>query len=258
MLSDFITPLFEPLGLVWVALLLFVIIALRQKCRLAAAALFCLAAVLTLVGSTPLPFSLMGSLERPYTGKTIAAARPGDAVIMLGGAHYSSPYDTFHLGLSGDATRFLTAVEAVRQHKGGALVVGGYKFTDPKSGLEKPESPLLKSFIESWNVCPVPIIPLENCLTTREESVGVQKLARERHWKRVVVVTSAYHMARAAALFRQTGLDFDVIACDFKSAGRESPPFSIFPSPGGFQVLHVYLHEVIGSWFYHARGWIAD
>ncbi len=254
--SDLITPLFEPLGLIWVVLLAFVVVCLRQKCRAAALALFLVCSLLSVVGSTEIPFMLVATLEQPYIGKTVASARPGDAVVMLGGGFHFSQNDAFHLGLSGDATRVLAAIEAARERKGEVLVVSGGDYQDPRTGRKIPDSPIARAFINSWNLCPVPVLTLEHCSNTHEESMGVQKLALERHWKRVVLVTSAYHLARAEAVFRQPGLQIEIVACDFKSIGVEKPPFSLFPSAPGFHLMHVYLHEQIGWWVYRLHGWI--
>lgn len=46
------------------------------------------------------------------------------------------------------------------------------------------------------------VLTLANVTTTRDEAARVRELARERGWKRVLLVTSLSHSARAARLFR--------------------------------------------------------
>ena len=46
----------------------------------------------------------------------------------------------------------------------------------------------------------------EESASTLEQAVAVARLARERGWPRVVVVTDRYHLSRALFLFRRMGL----------------------------------------------------
>ena len=47
-------------------------------------------------------------------------------------------------------------------------------------------------------MCPVPSL-----LTTRGEAIMVRRLADERSWKRIIVVSWQYHLPRARLVFRQ-------------------------------------------------------
>jgi len=53
-------------------------------------------------------------------------------------------------------------------------------------------------------------------------------------------------------------MDVVPVACDFVGlADLESQPlFNPIPRPGGFEKMHLYLHEVIGWWVYWWRGWV--
>jgi uncharacterized SAM-binding protein YcdF (DUF218 family) len=255
-LINFFGPLFHPLGLVWSALLVLGAANLARKNRSGGLALLGVWALMTAVGSTPLPEFLVASLERPFLGKTVSAAKPGDAVLMLGGAVHFSPNDAFRLGFSEAAPRVVTAVEAVRQHKGSALVLGGGGYR--QDGRDEPESALLRNFLQSWKVCDAPIYALGVCQNTHDEALAFQKLARAHGWRRIVLVTSAAHLRRASGLFRQIGLPIEVVACDFRAVGVQRPFRSIFPGTEGFELLDIYLHETIGWHGYRWRGWVRD
>lgn len=76
---------------------------------------------------------------------------------------------------------------------------------------------------------------------------------------RILLVTSAYHLRRAEAVFRKAGMDVIPVACDFVAglAELESKPlFNPIPRPGGFDKMQLYMHEVIGWWVYRWRGWV--
>ncbi len=251
LLSNFLQPL-AALWLVLVAAALWELWRRRWRTALGAALV---AAVLSGVGATHWPARLLASLERPYGGVQLAALPAGDAVVMLGGQLTPSANDVFGFELDGAADRVITAVEAVRQHKGRALVLGGgWNPHVPNPG----EGELLRRFVAAWQVVPVPVHVLGPCRDTRDEAERTRQLAETHGWRRVVLVTSAAHMRRAAAVFRRLGLEVVCLACDFEGlaaleAGR---PNYLVPGLRGFALLQRYLYEQAGWWVYRWRGWL--
>ena len=59
--------------------------------------------------------------------------------------------------------------------------------------------------------------------TTHDEAVAVARLARERGWKRAILVSDPSHLRRAAALFRKAGL---AVLCT-----PSQPPEYAYPEP---------------------------
>jgi uncharacterized SAM-binding protein YcdF (DUF218 family) len=88
----------------------------------------------------------------------------------------------------------------------------------------------------------------ENLLFTRQ-SLG----STEEH--RILLVTSAMHMARAFAVARHAGFAVVAYPCDFRA---ESPTGwrDWFPSGDGWGALREALHELMGITVYRARGWL--
>jgi uncharacterized SAM-binding protein YcdF (DUF218 family) len=256
-LANFIFPLFQPLGLLWVVLLTLTVICFLKRGRVFGSILLLVCLALFAAGSTRLPYILLNTLERPYIGKTVASAHTADAVLVLGGSQHFSANEPFHLGLGDSGSRIVTAVELMRRHKAGSLVLGGGSYT--VDGRKKPESELLRDWLESWKVCgDAPIMPLEVCQNTHDEVLQIEKLAREHHWRRILLVTSAFHLRRAEGLFRQIGLSVEVVACDFRADGVQRPFRSIFPAAQSIQAFELYLHEFVGWYIYRWRGWVKE
>ena len=86
-------------------------------------------------------------------------------------------------------------------------------------------------------------------------------LVEANEWKSVMLVTSAWHMRRAEAVFQSTGVRVIPVACDF-TGFYPSPNSSffghclLFPQAGRLDVLRMYLQERIGWLYYRSRGWI--
>jgi uncharacterized SAM-binding protein YcdF (DUF218 family) len=88
--------------------------------------------------------------------------------------------------------------------------------------------------------------------TTHDEAVVVSRLARERGWGRVILVTNGWHMARAAATFEKAGVHVLRAPCP------DSRTDMIHPTGVSerLRALSCWLHEWVGIRVYRWRGWI--
>ena len=94
------------------------------------------------------------------------------------------------------------------------------------------------------------------CINTHDEAVAFRKLARSQGWSKVLLVTSALHLRRAVALFKQQGIEVTPVAADFQALGVPPDPFSPFPREHRLFLMTLYLHEKIGWWVYRLRRWV--
>ncbi|MHB8522876.1 MAG: YdcF family protein [Limisphaerales bacterium] len=254
----FLAPVAQPIGLLWLLMLVATLGFVRKRRWSGALVLLLFAGVIYVIGGTPLPAQLMASLERPYARETWSDVPVCDAVVMLGGAHQPSHYDVFGIDLTAASDRIITAVELMRQHKGGALVLGGGAYLD--QGQKRGDGVLLEKWFTAWRLPVAPLFNLGANADTREEAVHFQALAKEHGWKRVILVTSGFHMKRAEATFRKIGVAVVPVACDFRAVGvtEKYRQFHLFPGREGFEQLELYLHEKLGWWVYSWRGWLEE
>ena len=104
-------------------------------------------------------------------------------------------------------------------------------------------------------------IPAEKILVTREvgntadEAQAVAVLMRERGWQKIILVTSAWHMRRAARQFRKAGVDFVPFPVDYQIDPR-SPltPLDLLPRADGLRLTETALREWYGIVFYAIFG----
>jgi uncharacterized SAM-binding protein YcdF (DUF218 family) len=252
-LFRFVGSLLSPIAFVWLGLLGLGGWMLWKKRRRSAFVFFGLALGMSLVGSR-ISLKLVGTLERPYIRASTAEIPEGDAVVMLGGAVEYSKNELTHLNFNSTTDRVVTAVEMMRLGKAKVLVLGGGG--DPDGG-ELSEAQALNNLLESWRVFTAPTHNLGVCKNTHDEALKVQALAREKGWKRILLVTAASHMRRAEAVFRAAGFDVVPVACDFQNLGTVyKPDYNPAPWVDGFRLMDIYLHEMIGWWVYRWRGWV--
>ncbi|MGH9794711.1 MAG: YdcF family protein [Candidatus Acidiferrales bacterium] len=119
---------------------------------------------------------------------------PADAIVVLGDDNYA-----------GD--RAARGAELF-QARWAPVVVASGRYLRPYASV----ADLIARDLTDGGVPPDAIIPLRHrAASTREEALAVSELARERRWRRLIVVTSNYHTRRARYIFRDVlGADFDI------------------------------------------------
>lgn len=87
---------------------------------------------------------------------------------------------------------------------------------------------------------------------THDEAVAVSRLARQKGWKRILLVTSPVHSRRAALVFAKTGLQVISTPCRETSYNWEN----LATPDERIKAFEAAIHEIIGLRAYRARGWI--
>ena len=81
------------------------------------------------------------------------------------------------------------------------------------------------------------------------------QLLAARGINRIIVVTSAMHMPRAAAAYREAGFDVVAAPADFQSEWEApSAIFRWMPQADAFFNSSKAIHEWLGLWVYQLRG----
>ena len=93
---------------------------------------------------------------------------------------------------------------------------------------------------------------------TRDEAINAFELANKRGWKKIALITSAWHMRRSKALFEQVGFEVVPVGSDLQGTTALENNWSFYPVPhtAGFNHLSWYMHEQIGWLYYKLRGWL--
>jgi uncharacterized SAM-binding protein YcdF (DUF218 family) len=152
--------------------------------------------------------------------------------------------------------RLLTGVELCRLKRAPVLLLGG----DPPD--QPPDHPApsasISAMLANWGVKPSEVLSLGPVRSTRDEAVQTAGIVAARGWKRVLLVTSAFHMERALGAFKAAGVSCHPVACDFQTA-RKAPDYSlrrlrIIPEHGDVASLTLLWHEILGSLAYRLSG----
>jgi uncharacterized SAM-binding protein YcdF (DUF218 family) len=249
-LSKILDLLFAPLTWAIALLVVGVWAAYRRRARLALAAPIGALAILCVFSTEPVANAILGSLEASAT-KTMRDDVTYDAVIVLGGLVDEDANEAW-----GDRN-YAHAVE--RLHAGFELLrAGRAKYAILSGGVGRAgqrltEADVLAEQLAEWGIDSDRLVREGTSRNTHENAVECGKIARERSWTRLVVVTSAMHMVRAAGCFRAEGLAFDTLPVDHRSGGARG--MSLLPRAGALDASTYSLREHAGRIIYRARGY---
>lgn len=241
-----ILPIFVlPLGFTIVLMLAGLVLQRRALVWLSLAVLW--------ISSTPLVSATLMRAAEGWAERAVAAdVANADAIVVLGGRRVIAP----GVGATSewrDPDRFFGGVELFQLGKAPLLVFTGAPHSwEPGSRLE---GDILKRYAIAMGIPGEGIITTGRVLNTSEEAAAVSALLHARQAKppHVLLVTSAFHMPRAQALFERAGLVVTPFPVDFQvsSEGRLGI-LTFFPSPGALEQTQSAITEACGRLFYWA------
>lgn len=108
---------------------------------------------------------------------------------------------------------------------------------------------MLKEYAISNGITPEKIIVTKDVENTADEAVAVKELISPS--KRIILVTSAFHMYRAKRLFENLGFEVIPYKVDYKTAGKSVITVMDFlPSAGNLEKTETGIKEIIRRLFY--------
>ena len=183
-----------------------------------------------------------------------------EAVSVLGGV---ADIDWYLNHDSGQARKMLKYIEGY-QHFGGTvdrILMGAAVIKSGRAdkilvsdvvwhGVSETE--LVLNFLKQQGIDQGRIVVHGRVINTFEEAVSVKNYCEQHGVKRILLITSADHMRRAAALFKKQGLNPDLL-----SVSRSAPDLELndfIPSAEGLDDTNGMLYELVGYLSYRVRG----
>lgn len=242
LLNKLLPLFFLPFGIVC-GLVLFALWRKKPWIGLLAFALFYLC-------SLPLMSSrLIGWLETRYPEITVERVESVDAVVVLGGILGPRSAGLAQPNWTETVERFDAGVALVQSGKAGRLVFTGARM--PWEDRETTEGAELQRLAIARGVPPEKILVTRLIDNTATEAAAIRELMKEHGWRRVILVTTGWHMPRSALLFRKAGVDFIPFPVDFRSdRTRTLAGIDFIPRAEAWQMTETALREGYGYLFY--------
>jgi uncharacterized SAM-binding protein YcdF (DUF218 family)/glycosyltransferase involved in cell wall biosynthesis len=187
-----------------------------------------------LLFETGLPWWMAGPLKR------VDSPRKADAIVVFAGGVGES-------GVAGGGyqERVKQAVDLYRQGYAARVIISsGFVFAFS-------EAQVMRDLAVAQGV-PADAILLETAAANTYENVRFTRtLLAERGWRRILLVSSPYHMRRATMTWKRVAPDIDVIASPV-----EESQFYAHERGASLEQLRGLLHEVAAIVVYWWKGWI--
>jgi uncharacterized SAM-binding protein YcdF (DUF218 family) len=179
--------------------------------------------------------------------KPISAIDSADAIVVLSGMlGINEVGDSTYIEW-GDPDRFFGGIALFKAGKAQKLVFTGGKM--PWDNAKKTEGEVLKEYAIANGILSDKIFVTKDVENTADEAVAVKELISPS--RRIILVTSAYHMYRAKKLFEIQG--FEVISCklDYKSERNAKMTIIDFLASADYlKTTETGIREIIGILFY--------
>jgi uncharacterized SAM-binding protein YcdF (DUF218 family) len=253
-LSKLLPPLIFPPGLQ--ILMLLVALTLWRRRRGLSAALVTVAMVSLYGFSTDLVADALDrSLESRYPSVDVNTLPKADAIVVLGGylhpAGGSRRYSEFNEG----ADRLWMAAMLYRAEKAPVVLLSGGNI-DFLGSVGTPEAIAAKQYLQQWGVPAEAILVEPNSKNTHENAAFSKPILEAKGARQILLVTSAFHMARSLAIFRHEGMQVTPAATDYQGGwGEGELIFKFLPDSDALARSKVALREWIGLTVYKLRGW---
>ncbi len=244
-LFKWLTWLCMPYTLIMLGLVATGVWLIRRRVFRPAICVFSLA-VLMFAGGLPLVSATLGhALERQCPPTPLDDIPPADAIVVLGGGVAEMNEERPYPELYPAADRAIMAVRLFRAGKAPIVIPTGV-------GAERAEKPLM----EDLGVPASSIVCESEARDTAENASKTFALLRERGCKKVLLVTSAWHMPRAKMLFKADDITFIPVGCDYENtpyAPFSAPLWMQLPGPEAAGKSVYYIKELLGILFYSIR-----
>lgn len=194
-----------------------------------------------------------GTLLRLVETKSVRLAPvdvpKADAIVVLSGMLTWVPAKNGFVQEWGDPDRFWGGIELIKANNAPLLIFTGGKL--PWESGRANEGDYLKKYAQQLNVPDHQIIVTTDVQNTEEEATQVSEILKNR--RHIILVTSAFHMARAKSAFESKGLIVTSYPVDFKVSESTLTPMSFLPHPLGIGQTDLAIRELAGKAYYKLK-----
>lgn len=199
--------------------------------------------------STPvLSDFILKQIEGSYGYQDKGVLEKADAIVVLSGMlRINELDDRYEVEWGGSSDRFFRAIELYEAGKANCLVFTGGK--TPYNPTELSEGEVLKKEALKRGVPAHDILLSQVVLNTSDEAYAISALLGQK--KKIILITSAFHMKRAQHLFEKQGFDVLPYKVDFKTPPMPSYYLIDFlPTTRALCHTELAFREFLGRLYY--------
>jgi len=201
--------------------------------------------------------SLFRLLELPWKRLDYSAINSADAIVVLSGGGRHLPPGKTNVIEWVDPDRFIAGIELYRANKSEKLIFTGG--VNPFMANLSPEGNIYIGDAISMGIPKEDLYTTQPVFNTSEEAEAIKTFLYKdikSSQKKIILVTSAFHMKRAKKVFERKGIKVLPFPVDFKSKKNTLSllrnPLKWIPSASGLSKSSFAIREIIGRIIYSA------
>jgi len=195
-------------------------------------------------------------LEYPWKRLDYSLVAPSDGIVVLSGGRHLAPGNKKIIEWY-DPDRFFAGIDLYKAHKSNRLIFTGA--INPFNSDLPPEGDLYIKEAISMGLPKEDLYTTYAVKNTYEEAKAIKKLLNDELpliQKRIILVTSAFHMKRAKKVFESEGISVQPYPVDFQSnksfLALLRNPLRWMPSSFSLHKSSRAIREIIGRFIYGA------
>lgn len=187
---------------------------------------------------------LIRSLEDEFPAVDFQKIEKADAIVVLGGMINPLSIHREKPELLSTADRLTDSIIMFRQKKAPYILFSG------GSGIlfqgDVSEAKTAKKFLTDMGIPEDQILLEDKSRNTKENAVFSAGILREKKIKKIILVTSAFHMKRSLLVFEKEGFEIQIFPTDYKSLYWSWNWDTAVPSIGALDTSTISIKEWIG------------
>lgn len=248
LVSGFLLPL--PFGLLWILAGIILLIASRAK-RLRNLCFFVGFFIITLFSLNPVSVALLDELQSQYAPLMHPPTNINQIVVLGGGVSGGKDYPPNLTLNSASLSRLVEGIRLLKEiqktNPTATLILSGGRVFQSPAVAGKMRNTALMLGVDEKNT-----LLEDGSQDTREEALFIYKVVGDNPF---ILVTSAYHMPRAMALFQNVGMHPIAAPTQFMGYHYDFTLWCI-PNANSLIVSDIAIHEYLGIIWAKIRGYI--
>jgi uncharacterized SAM-binding protein YcdF (DUF218 family) len=245
-------PLFVyPLGLAIVLGILGLVLFARGHHRKAIISVVMGVVILWVSATNVFSSFILNSLERDYPAVAIDRQPNVDAIVVLGGFTGGAGSGSGVVEINDAVDRLFHGMRLYRAGKAPrVMLLGG------AARGHLPEAQVMAELLAEFGVSREAMILEDKSRNTRENAMNALVIMQKKGINKILLVTSAYHMRRAQAVFEKLGLEVVPAATDYQVQEPDPSILDWVPDTEALMMTTLGIKEYLGWWVYRFRGWV--
>lgn len=193
---------------------------------------------------------LIRYLEKDYVPQDISIIEKADAIVVLSGMVKTiKSDDKLKYEFDSAVDRILSGIDLFKNNKAPLLILTKGKLPWSKGATE---GEYLRDFAIKFGVPEKNILLTDNVQNTIQEANAVKKLLNDDK-KKIILVTSAFHMPRAKKVFKASNIEVVPFAVDYMSSEKNITFIDFIPSAISFDEISFVARELMGRLYYNLK-----